>query len=121
MSFNYHDKFFRPVSNSENGETGSGTIFHYRQQGNIVWATYRGGEVLLGTLLAKVDEEGRLDMRYQQVNRRGEWRTGTCRSVPQELEDGRYRLNESWQWTSGDGSSGRSVIEEVREIKVKED
>lgn len=121
MTFNYQDKFFRPVSNSENGETNSGTVFHYRQQGNIVWATYQGGEVQFGTLLAKVDEDGRLDMRYQQVNIRGEWRAGVCRSVPQVLEDGRYRLHESWQWTSGDESSGKSVIEEIFGMKDQAD
>jgi hypothetical protein len=28
------------------------------------------------------------------------------------LKDGRYRLDEDWRWTCGDGSRGRSTIEE---------
>jgi hypothetical protein len=40
--------------------------------------------------------------------------TGTCISTPEILPDGRLRLHESWRWTSGDGSSGESAIEEVR-------
>jgi hypothetical protein len=53
-------------------------------------------------------------MRYQQLNRGGEWRAGRCLSVPEVLEDGRYRLRETWQWLTGDGSSGESVVEEFR-------
>lgn len=51
-------------------------------------------------------------MRYQQLNRHSEWRAGLCCSVPEVLEDGRYRLHESWRWLTGDGSSGASVVEE---------
>lgn len=40
---------------------------------------------------------------------------GQCRSVPEVLEDKRYRLHESWQWLTGDRSSGTSVVEEFRE------
>ncbi len=61
-----------------------------------------------------MDSEGRLDMRYHQVNDRGELMTGVCRSTPELLPDGRIRLHEAWRWTSGDGSSGISVLEEVR-------
>lgn len=48
------------------------------------------------------------------MNENGELRTGMCRSVPEVLSDGRIRLNERWKRTSGDGSSGESVVEEVR-------
>jgi hypothetical protein len=114
MKHNYDQRFFRTVSNAPGGETGAETVFHYRQEGEVVWATYKGGEVVFGTLLATADEEGRLDMRYQQLNRRGEWRMGRCLSVPEVLADGRYRLHESWQWLTGDRSSGTSIIEEFR-------
>jgi hypothetical protein len=30
------------------------------------------------------------------------------------LPDGRVRLTEDWRWTNGDGSTGRSILEEVR-------
>ncbi len=53
-------------------------------------------------------------MRYQHVNRDGELMTGHCRSTPELLPDGRLRLHESWQWTSGDGSRGESIIEEIK-------
>jgi hypothetical protein len=39
--------------------------------------------------------------------------TGECRSTPEVLSDGRVRSHEEWRWTSGDFSSGRSVVEEI--------
>jgi len=52
-------------------------------------------------------------MRYQHVSAGDAIRTGLCLSVPEVLPDGRVRLVEEWQWTNGDRSSGRSVLEEV--------
>ncbi len=112
--FDYNDRYFIPQRNSENGEVGVATLFHYRQQGGIVWATYEGGAVLFGTLIAKLLSDGALDMRYQHVNVRGELMTGRCRSTPELLPDGRLRLYESWQWTSGDQSTGESIVEEIK-------
>ena len=57
--------------------------------------------------------DGSLDIRYHHVNAKDELMTGICRSVPEVLSDGRLRLHEKWQWTSGDSSSGESVVEEV--------
>jgi hypothetical protein len=67
----------------------------------------------LGLLIAKVGDDGCLDMRYQHLNTAGELMTGICRSTPELLPDGRLRMHESWQWASGDGSTGESVIEET--------
>ena len=104
---------FRPVETTANGEVGGATTFAYRQVGDIVWATYRGGGVRFGSLVATVGEDGVLDMRYAHVNAAGELMTGVCRSVPKVLPDGRLRLHEEWRWTSGDGSAGTSTVEEV--------
>ena len=109
----YHNKIFKPVSNSENGETSAETTFHYKQIGNILHATYSGGKIRYGHLIGLVDNLGNIDMRYHQVNDRGELMTGVCQSKPEVLSNGKIRLNETWQWTSGDCSKGKSVIEEL--------
>lgn len=103
---------FRPVTNSANGETTSETIFHYKQNGNILTAEYNGGKIIYGHLLGIVGNSGNIDMRYHQVNIQGEIMTGVCRSTPEILENGKIRLHENWQWTSGDHSTGNSIIEE---------
>lgn len=109
----YDNKFFRSVTNTTNGEVSSETLFHYHQQGQVVWAEYGGGDITKGLLIATVQENDCLDMRYQHVNRQGELMTGRCYSTPERLPDGRIRLLERWQWSSGDCSSGESIVEEV--------
>ena len=113
-NFNYDNRFFAPVVNAPNGEVSGATVFHYRQQADIVWATYAGGGVCFGTLIARADADGSLDMRYSHVNDAGQMMTGRCHSVPEVLPDGRLRLHETWQWTCGDESTGKSLVEELK-------
>jgi hypothetical protein len=113
MTINYDNRMFRTVANTPNGEADDRTIVEYRQIDDIVWATFGGGRIRFGTLLAKMGPRGQLDMRYQQINQAGEIRTGTCRAVPEVLPDGRIRLHEQWEWTSGESSKGESVMEEI--------
>ncbi|MEZ4965738.1 MAG: hypothetical protein R2791_10880 [Saprospiraceae bacterium] len=111
---NYHGKTFRPVSNTENGETSADTTFYYKQEGNVLTSEYSGGKIVTGHLIGLVDVQGNIDMRYHQLNDEGVLMTGICRSVPERLPDGRIRLHENWEWTSGDRSKGRSIIEEIQ-------
>jgi len=113
MSISYDNRKFRSISNSDTGEVGSETVFQYHQNGDVVWGEYAGGEILRGSLIALALNDGSLDMRYQHINIRGELMTGRRNSIPEVLPDGRLRLHETWQWTSGDNSTGESVIEEI--------
>lgn len=110
----YSNRRFVSVSNSESGEVSAKTIFHYHQKDNFIWATYEGGSIIFGTLIAKVLEDDSLEMRYQHLNQQGNLMTGECKSVPEILDDGRVRLYETWQWTCGDFSKGKSVVEELK-------
>lgn len=110
---NYNNKKFRAVSNSENGEISSEMIFHYQQSGNILTCSYQGGVILQGHLLGKVDADGNIDMRYHQINEKGEIMTGICQSKPEMGTGGKLTLFENWQWTSGDQSKGTSILKEV--------
>lgn len=109
----YNGKVFKPIENTENGETTSETVFLYKQVGNILTSEYSGGKIKIGHLIGLVDENGIIDMRYHQVNNNGEIMTGVCKSIPKILENGKIRLYERWQWTSGDKSKGESIIEEI--------
>lgn len=113
MTISYDAKTFRGVSNSNHGDVSDETVFEYRQERQLVSATYRGGSVVLGQLIAIASEEGELDVRYHHVNIAGDLMTGICHSVPEVLPNGKIRLHETWKWTSGDGSAGESVVEEV--------
>ena len=111
----YDGRRFRAVSNTPNGDSSEATTFEYRQRGDVVWATYSGGTVKFGTLVAAVLPDNSLDMRYQHLDTSGTFKTGRCRSHLEVLPDGRYRLYEEWQWSSPETTSGRSVVEEFRD------
>ena len=108
---NLNGKKFKSISNSKNGEISSSTIFEYRQNGNIIWATYQGGEIIFGTLSGKIENEN-LIFNYQHQNFNGELKTGKCESLV-EVKDGKLILNENWEWTCDDFSKGKSTLEEI--------
>ena len=110
---NYNNKQFRPISNAENSEASAETVFYYKQDGNILTTEYCGGKIKEGLLIGLVDNEGKIEMRYSQINENNELMTGIGVSTPKILPNGKIRLRENWQWTSGDFSKGNSVIEEI--------
>lgn len=110
--FFYDGKHFVAVSNTENGEVDSSTMFEYYQKDHVVWANYSGKDIIKGDLLGTVDDKGELDFYYQHINVNNEVRIGKCHSIPEVLEDGRLRLKEEWQWLNGDMSKGSSMLEE---------
>ncbi|MDP4105261.1 MAG: n-acetylglutamate synthase [Bacillota bacterium] len=111
---NYNGRKFVSVENTANGDVSSKTFFEYKQEGNILSATYSGGEIVKGTLIGILKENGSLQFRYNHVNVRNEIRGGQCFSTPETLPDGRIRLHEKWKWTDTDQSEGESIIEEVK-------
>ncbi|HYL38359.1 MAG TPA: DUF3291 domain-containing protein [Bryobacteraceae bacterium] len=113
LALNLDQRQFVSTANTANGDCGTATRFHYRQQGARVWAMYAGGRVRFGSLVAIGDAQGRLDMRYQHADAAGRFRAGRCTAQPEMLPDGRLRLHEEWQWTNGDRSQGRSMVEEI--------
>lgn len=110
---NYHDKRFKALANSENGEVDSKTIFHYRQEGKVIWATYKGDQIKMGTLTGIILPSGNLQFNYQHVNADDVIMTGICQSKPELNKEQKIVLHETWQWTSGDRSKGKSTIIEV--------
>ena len=113
MEINYNNKKFRAVQTSENGETDEATIFLYKQKGTILTCEYNSKKIEKGHLIGLVDDKGNIEMRYHQINRKGELMTGICFSKPEILSNNKIRLYETWQWTSGDQSKGKSILEEV--------
>lgn len=109
---NYDKRRFRLAHESGNS---NGTIFQYFQSDNVVWATYEGGVVRYGQAIATADEAGILNLRYQHITSDGKIQTGTCISTPEVLPDGRLRLTEVYQSTSGNQSPGVSIAEEFRD------
>ena len=112
-TINYDGRKFVPEMNSENGEVSERTIFLYHQNGSLLWAEYSGGDILKGSLIGSVSDNGELDFVYHHVNQNMQIKTGKCHSVPTVLENGKIKLSEQWEWTSGDFSKGESLLVEV--------
>ncbi len=112
-AINYDGRMFVSKANSRNGEVDDKTIFLYHQDGDLLWAEYSGGNILKGTLIGSVSENGELDFSYQHMNQNMQIKTGTCHSVPTVQENGKIELSEKWQWTCGECTKGNSVIIEV--------
>jgi hypothetical protein len=110
---NYDGRIFISIENTTNGEVSSKTYFEYKQEGNILSATYSGGEIMKGTLIGIVKEDGSLTFRYNHVNVQHAIRGGQCTSIPEILSDGRIRLHERWKWLDREQSEGESIVEEV--------
>jgi hypothetical protein len=113
MIIDYSNRIFRCAQNTAEGDVGNDTVFHYRQEGDVVWATYAGGPVAFGTLIGRKLVDGRLDARYQHVTIAGTVKAGRCWSTPEALPGGRIRLHEEWTWTEGGTGSGSSQVEEI--------
>ncbi len=111
---NYHDRYFKLLQSTASAQANP-VIFHYRQQGEIVWGTYENGSVKMGTFLATVSSEGHLDLHFQHLDQAGNLIKGQSHSRLMILPDGRYCLDECFQVFHADGtvSEGHSVVEEI--------
>lgn len=112
-AINYDGRKFVPKMNSENGEVSEQTLFLYHQNGSLLWAEYSGGDILKGSLIGSVSYSGELDFVYHHMNRDMKVKTGKCHSMPTVMENGKIKLSEQWEWTSGDFLKGESLLVEV--------
>lgn len=112
MNVKLHNKKFKALSNSSNGEVSDDTVFHYYQENEVLWAEYSGGGILKGFLIGKVAGNS-LEFSYQHLNERLEIMTGKCKSQAGTGADGKIKLIEKWEWTCKDFSKGESVLIEI--------
>jgi len=112
MKVNINNRKFIPLYNSINGEVSQETVFHYHQENELIWAEYGGGEIIRGHLVGKVVDD-HIEFFYHHINSEHKIMTGNCISYPELLENGKIKLKEFWQWTSGDNSSGESIVIEI--------
>jgi hypothetical protein len=111
MTLNYDGRRFSP-SDHVPGEGAPVAV--YRQDGDLLWGEFSGGEIRRGALTGTCAPDGTLDFTYCMVFKGGEIVSGRCHSTPTVLEDGRIRLHEEWERYGVGGSRGVSSIEEVR-------
>jgi len=113
-AIHYHNKQFKVLSNSSDGEVTAGLVFTYQQEGQVLSCNYAGGNIIKGHILGTVNAaNGVLSFVYHQVNAQGEVMVGKCTSTPEVLANSKLRLHESWAWLLGKSGSGTSILEEI--------
>lgn len=100
---------FRAVANSQHGTMNTDTRMTFqRDDAQAVTATYAGGNISLGHVVARHTGERTLEMLYQCLTGAGELRAG--HALARFAGD---RMFLEWQWLTGDRAHGES--EWVRE------
>jgi len=111
-NYNFNNKTFVLLENSENGKVNSDTVFKYKQEGNIVTADYSGGTVAYGKIIA-VLKEGVLDMLYQCVTTDNELKAGKAIAEISFSKENKLKLSLNWQWLNDEGGKGKSEYIEL--------
>ncbi|MGI9545033.1 MAG: n-acetylglutamate synthase [Cyclobacteriaceae bacterium] len=101
------------MSNSKNGEVSIETVFHYRQEGELVSATYKGGSVMSGSIVGLWRESEQLDLLYHCLTNEGELKAGKAQALASVMDNGKIKLSLDWQWLTSDQSSGKSEYVEI--------
>jgi len=92
---------------------GDEPVAAYRQEGDLVWSEFAGGEVLRGSTMGTRRPDGSLHLGYTLVLATGEVICGHTVNTPEVAEDGRFRLREAWERYGPHAATGVSYLEEV--------
>ncbi len=110
---NLDKKVFKAISNSDTGEVDETTRFYYSQEKEVISAEYSGGQIAKGNLIGKQLENGDFDFYYHHINLNGELKIGRCLSRGIIQENGKIKLEETWEWLCDDMSKGESELVQV--------
>lgn len=97
------------------------TILEFEQTSEVVSARYRGGTIVDGYLIGKLDPAGTsLHFCYVQADVRGNVDAGSSTGTIDQMQDGRLRLTEEFKWFTRSGR-GINVFEEIKDAGESSD
>lgn len=105
--YDFNNKTFSLVKNSEKGTVDTETIFEYKQNGQLVTADYFGGTILYGKIIAKLIDE-QLEMLYQCITTKNELKAGKAIAQISLNENNKLKLKLSWEWLDNKEEKGVS-------------
>lgn len=106
-AFNFHNKIFHLIENSESGKVNSDTIFKNQHKGNIVTADYSAGTIKYGKIIAMLDKDV-LHMLYQCVTSENVLKAGKAIAQISLTKENKILLKLNWQWLNGNKEKGVS-------------
>lgn len=105
--FNFNNKTFSLIENSENGKVNSETVFKYKQEGNLVTADYYGGTIKYGKIIANLSNN-KLNMLYQCITTENELKAGKAIAQISLTNTNKIKLTLNWEWLGEKNESGIS-------------
>lgn len=110
--FNFNNKKFALIQNSENGQVNTQTIFEYKQNGNLVTADYFGGTIKYGKIIADLQGD-KLSMLYQCLTTDNELKAGKAIAEISVSENEKIKLKLNWEWLTNGNDKGTSEYIEI--------
>lgn len=105
--FDFHNKIFSLVENSQNGSATSKTIFKFKQESNLVTADYHGGGIRYGKIVSRIENEI-LHMLYQCLTEEGDLKAGKATAKISLNEKNKIKLVLDWEWLGDTQQKGIS-------------
>lgn len=94
--FNFDNKRFALIQNSESGQVNSETVFEYKQNGNLVTADYYGGTIKYGKIIANLKDD-ELNMLYQCLTTDNQLKEGKAIAKILLTDKGKIKLCLNWE------------------------
>lgn len=111
-NFNFDNKKFALIQNSESGQVNSETIFEYQQKDNLVTADYHGGTIKYGKIIANLKND-ELNMLYQCLTTDNELKAGKAIAKISFSDKGKIKLSLDWEWLTNGSEKGNSEYIEI--------
>lgn len=110
--FNFNNKRFGLIQNSESGQVNSETVFEYKQQDNLVTADYYGGTIKYGKIIAELKND-ELNMLYQCLTTDNQLKAGKAIAKISLTDTGKMKLRLNWEWLTNGSEKGNSEYIEI--------
>ena len=110
--FNFNNKRFALIQNSDSGQVNSETVFEYKQEGNLVTADYFGGTIRYGKIIAVLKDD-ELIMLYQCLTTDNELKAGKAIAKISVTDIGKMTLYLNWEWLTKGNEKGTSDYIEI--------
>ena len=110
--FDFNNKKFALIQNSDNGQVDTDTIFNYKQEDNLVTADYFGGTIKYGKIIAELKND-ELTMLYQCFTTENELKAGKAVAQISLTENGKIKLSLNWEWLTNGNDKGKSEYIEI--------
>lgn len=110
--FDFNNKRFALIQNSDNGAVNTETIFHYKQEDNLVTADYFGGTIKYGKIIAELKDD-KLNMLYQCLTIDNELKAGKAIAQITFTVNNKIKLSLDWEWLTNGNDKGKSEYIEI--------